>query len=130
MACNKKGPPEGGPSNCVLIAKDQDATLLVVVMVLVVSVVVMVLDMELSGVVVVVVSVVVLVSLVTGLLLLQAAMLRVAMAAPARASLRRTLEVMVGPLRRLERGVANLTTQTQHGNGREPAALLQYATPD
>jgi len=129
MACNKKGPPEGGPSNCVLIAKYQDATLLVVVMVLVVSVVVIVLDMELSGVVVVVVSVVVLVSLVAAGLE-QAAMLRAATAAPARASLRRTLEVMLGPLRRLERGVANLTTQTQHGNGREPAALLQYATPD
>jgi len=88
MAGKEKGPPEGGPSNLVLIGKDQDATLFVVV----VSVVVIVLDMELSGVVVVV-SVVVLVSLVA-VLGVQAAMLRAATAAPARASLRRTLEVM------------------------------------
>jgi hypothetical protein len=88
MAGNEKGPPEGGPSNLVLIGKDQDAMLFVVV---VVSVVI-VLDMELSGVVVVV-SVVVLVSLVA-VLGVQAAMLRAATAAPARASLRRRLEVM------------------------------------
>ncbi len=85
-------------------------------------------DIPLS-VVVVVVSVVVLVSLVVALGE-QAAMLRAATAAPARASLRRTVEVMSWvPLRWLERGVANLTAQTRYGCGREPAALLQYATP-
>ncbi len=62
-------------------------------LVVVVSVVIE-LDMPLS---VVVVSVVVLVSLVVALGE-QAAMLRAATAAPARASLRRTLEVMFGPL--------------------------------
>lgn len=60
---------------------------------LVVVVSVVMLDMELSGVVVVV-SVVVFVSLVTAGFE-QAAMLRDATAAPARAILRRTLEVMI-----------------------------------